>query len=147
MLRHLGAIALAFLGSIGLGMIAPMTVQLKLAFGDNYNPILPVLWSVAGGNVIAICLLFTTGFAPLKNWSWHWSGFVIGIAWPLGAVLIVKALSMAPEIASLLSATWATYPALVSLPILFFLYGEVISLQRLVFMVGAVVCVILAIRS
>lgn len=147
MYRQLGAVGLAFLGSIGLGLIAPMTVQLKLVIGNSYDPILPFLWSVLGGNIIALLLLFKSGFAPLKNWQWHWSGFVIGFGWPLGAVLIVKAISRAPEIASLLSATWATYPALVSLPILVFLYGEAMSLQRAFFMVGAVFCVIMAVRS
>lgn len=147
MLRNIGPILLAFGGSVGLGMISPMTIQLKNSLGQSYHPLMPFLWSVLGGNIIAIILLLQSNFVPLKTWSWHWSGALLGLAWPLGAVFIVNALSLAPGIASLITATWATYPALVSLPILFVFYGESISLQRAVFMVGAVFCVVMAIRS
>ena len=146
MSRYSIAIILAVYTCLGWGMISPAAVKMIKHMGaERFDPALPFLWTTMGHIFFSVLLLLATGFAPLKVWVWHWSGWVIFLAWPSASLAIAYALYFADARPSGPNALAATYPAFVSAIVLWYFLGEAMSLQKVIGLVVTVVGVILVI--
>ena len=142
------AVLLAIYTCLGWGMIAPMAVKMiQHLGGERFHPALPFLWNTFGNLVFALILILFTGGAPLRVWTWHWSGWVIFFSWSTASLSIAYALSLAQDRASIPNAVAAIYPALVSAPILWYFLGETMSFQKVIGLLLAVFGVVIALLA
>ncbi|MDO8560962.1 MAG: EamA family transporter [bacterium] len=147
MTRYGMAVLFAAYTCFAWGMITPMAVRLTKELGDKYHPALPFLWNTFGNLVFSILLIVITWGAPLKVWSWHWSGWCIFFFWTSGSLVFALALYFAPERESVPMLIAAAYPALVSAGALWYFFGETMTLQKIIGFVVAFVGVALVVLS
>lgn len=136
------AILLALYTCLGWGMIAPMAVKMSQALGAKFNPLFPFFWNALGNIFFSIVILVLFGPSQLKSWSWHWSGWVIFVAWSTASIAIVVAFNLVQGKTSVVNAVAATYPVLVSAVLLWYFFGEPMSIQKVGFLVLTVVGVV-----
>lgn len=149
MSRELTAILFAFGAVVCWGAITPFLVGWQRALGSAYHPMLGMFFSSLVGLIYSSIFLAADKFAPLGVWSWKIAVYtvLVGLIWPVGGIMLSFAVERAPQMASVSNAIAGTYPALVSLPILWLFFNEAISLQRALALIGVAVCVFIAVRS
>lgn len=144
MSRNFFAILLAVYTCLGWGLIVPMVAKMSQHMGDKFHPLLPFFWNTLGQIFFTVVILCFTKFAPIKVWTWHWSGWVIFLFWSSASIAVVFAFSLAPKQASVLNAVAAAYPFVVSAPILWLYFGDTMSLQKIVGLLGMMVFMLVA---
>ena len=132
MSRYGLSILLAAYTCLAWGMITPMAVKLSQQLGEKYHPALPFLWNAFGNAVFALVVIAATGGSPLKVWSWHWSGWGIFWFWTTGSLVFTIALYFASDKPSVPNLVAAAYPALVTAGVMWYFFGEVMTLQKII---------------
>jgi len=144
MSRTLVALLLASATCFGWGTLAPLIGKLM---GNGAHPMTPFVWNAIGTNVFLAVVLLATNFAPLKTLSWSGQGLAIAFFWPVASLAFTVALYFAPEKSSVLNAIAASYPAVVSLPLIWYFLGEPMNLQKVSGLALAVIGVVIAILA
>jgi drug/metabolite transporter (DMT)-like permease len=146
MSRSTLAVVLALITCVGWGLATPLIMRLSRQFGPGeFHPLLPFTINAIGNFIIVLVWLSATSFSPLKFWSWHWSSWALMVLWPLGGLAFVLAIHFAPEKSSTLNAIAATYPVIISMPVLWYFLGEIMTTQKVIGIFVAVLGVIIAI--
>ncbi|OHA05142.1 MAG: hypothetical protein A2934_04035 [Candidatus Sungbacteria bacterium RIFCSPLOWO2_01_FULL_47_10] len=140
------AIVFALLTSLFWGLIAPFVLRLGSASGGSLHPAVPFLWASAGNVLLSVIILAATDLAPLRNWTWHWSGFALFL-WPLGGLLFVAALLIAPEQKAIINVIAASYPALVTPIVLFMWLGQTLLKMEIFGIIVATAGVMIALLA
>ncbi|MBI2639856.1 MAG: hypothetical protein HYW90_03130 [Candidatus Sungbacteria bacterium] len=92
------AVLLALIACLGLGLIGPMGAEMgRHAGSEKMHPASLFFWGSLGFFTTFIVLNVVTGFEPIKTWKWHWSGLVTLVSWPVGALALAYALSLARQ--------------------------------------------------
>src|SRR3989344_1671569 len=136
MSRILFAVLLSLYTCLGWGLIAPSAVKMGQTLGEKFHPAHPFFWTTLGHMFVSLIILIVTRFEPLKAWSWtgmggaFFSGWTIFFFWPTASLAIAYAYSYATGREWLPNTISAVYPALVSLPILLYIFGQKLSIGQ-----------------
>lgn len=148
MSRYSVSVLLAVYSCISWGLIAPFTVRLIREMGpERFHPAVPLLWNAFGNALVALVVIFVTGGAPLKVWLWHWSGWGIALVWATGSAVFTLALYFASGRASVPNLIAATYPACVTTVVLWYFFGESMTVQKVVGFLVTVVGIALVVLA
>ena len=142
MSRYTIALACAFYTYIGWGLAAPLIIKLSQQMGPNFNPAFPILLNGIGTFLSGVVMLFLMNFVPPGISTWPWSSWAIMIVWPSGGLAFTLALYFSPPgRESVVNAVAATYP-LMSALVLWYFFGEIMSLQKVVWLLVVAVGVV-----
>lgn len=159
------AILLALYTCIGWGTIALAAVSLGSHMGAQGHPALPFIWSAVGQVIIALILVAKIGIAPLRVSAQYAASYALAFFWPTSSLAIVYAYKYAGQSqdsalrfgawrfafgrvsVAVVNAIAATYPATVSMPLLWYFFGESMSFWRVLWIFATVVSVIGVVKS
>lgn len=143
------AIILALYTCLGWGLIAPSAVKIAQTMGSNFHPTHAFLWNTLGHICMSLVVLILTKGEPLRAWSWNgmggtfFSGWTLFFFWPTASLAIAYAYVYASGREWLPNSISAIYPALVSLPILLYLFGQNISFGQILGILVTIVGVLM----